>query len=444
MKSFEYTITLILIIISLVLSSCTESTTSPLLTSEPSQTAAPATALPRTVDQGTTSFTLTSPEVVEGDTLPTEYTCDGASNTLPLSWSGAPAGTLGYAVIMHHVASPDDIHWYWVLYDIPASVTSLAKNVTGIGTLGTNSVNDQTAYTPPCSKGPGSKEYIYTVYALSAKPQLSVPASQVNRAVLLTSIQNITLASAELHVTYTRSAAALQSETNSNPQPAQKTPAVTPTQSALSANQVPAGGGTPPEAAIQACSAKKELETCQFTSQKGTETGVCETVQSQLTCSPKRGPDDNGQGNGNNNQPNNNQKDATDSAYNIDQAISDKAQGMTIAFDALAFLTGDLGADSFFPPGKVADFWGFQYLRDNDPSQMGHAGDFLTSAAMNMLNILTSDQRLKLVALAKSQVDSINQYGYQRFVLMEAFQRLLEGDLPAGTTGLSEEAVKAY
>lgn len=138
------------------------------------------------------------------------------------------------------------------------------------------------------------------------------------------------------------------------------------------------------------------------------------------------------------------QGQAGQTAMNTEQAISDQAQGMTIAFDALAFLTGDLGADSFFPPGKVADFWGFQYLRDNDPSQMGHAGEFLTSAALNMLNVLTEDQRAQLVALAKSQVDSINQYGYNRFVLMDAFRRLLEGKLPAGMTGLDEDAVKAY
>jgi hypothetical protein len=117
---------------------------------------------------------------------------------------------------------------------------------------------------------------------------------------------------------------------------------------------------------------------------------------------------------------------------------------MTISFDALAFLTGDLGADSFFPPGKVADFWGFQYLRDNDPSQMGHAGDFLTSVAENMLNVLTAAQRAQLVALAKSQVSSINDYGYKRFVLMQAFQNLLDGKLPAGKTGLNLTAVKAY
>ena len=149
-------------------------------------------------------FRLTSPDVAEGGILPAEYTCDGASATLTLAWSGAPAGTRSFAVVMHHVASPDDVHWYLVLYNIPADVTGLSKNSRGIGTLGTNSVNKQTAYTPPCSKGPGPKVYTYTVYALSAWPQLSVPATQVNRAVLLNAIRDITLASAELHVTYSR------------------------------------------------------------------------------------------------------------------------------------------------------------------------------------------------------------------------------------------------
>ena len=201
----------------------------------------------------------------------------------------------------------------------------------------------------------------------------------------------------------------------------------------------PADGRTPPAEAIAACLGKSEQAACKFTSQKGAETGVCEMVQTQLACSPQRGPNDGG-----GNQPGGDPPAAEGSAYNIEQAISDKAQGMTIAYDALAFMTGDLGSDSFFPPGKVADFWGFQYLRDNDPSQMGHAGDFLTSAAMNMLNVLTADQRAKLVALAKGQVSSINEYGYMRFVLMKAFRRQVAGDLPTGTKGLSEDAVKVY
>jgi hypothetical protein len=222
-----------------------------------------------------------------------------------------------------------------------------------------------------------------------------------------------------------------------------------------------AGGGSPPAEAIAACSSKTAQDVCEFIDQNGAHTGVCESAQNQLACSPKMDPAKSGQAGGNNGQQrrspmkgdqtggnggqqNSSQLDANGAAYNIDQAISDKAQGMTIAFDALAFLTGDLGSASFFPPGKVADFWGFQYLRDNDPSQMGHAGDFLTSAAMNMLNILTADQRAQLMVLAESQVSSINEYAYKRFVLIKAFQRLLNGDLPEGTTGLDEDAVKAY
>jgi Spy/CpxP family protein refolding chaperone len=75
---------------------------------------------------------------------------------------------------------------------------------------------------------------------------------------------------------------------------------------------------------------------------------------------------------------------------------------------------------------------------------MGHAGDFLTSAAMNTLNNLTAEQRAQLVALAQSQVSSISEYGYKRFVLIKAFDRLSNNDLPAGTSGLSLDAIKAY
>jgi len=75
---------------------------------------------------------------------------------------------------------------------------------------------------------------------------------------------------------------------------------------------------------------------------------------------------------------------------------------------------------------------------------MGHNTDFLTRAALNMLQVLTPFQRTELIALAQSQVDDINQYAYDRFVLMDAFRRLLQNDLPHGSTGLDEAAVKVY
>ncbi len=149
------------------------------------------------------TFVVRSPEVADGGHLPKDYTGDGTSSTLPLEWSGAPEGTKAFALIMHHVA-PDRTKWYWILYNIPADITSLPKNVTGVGILGSNSVNGRVEYAPPHSKGPGPKTYIYTVYALSSPVELDVKPAEVNRDVLLAAMKEKILASAELRVVYSR------------------------------------------------------------------------------------------------------------------------------------------------------------------------------------------------------------------------------------------------
>jgi len=129
--------------------------------------------------------------------------------------------------------------------------------------------------------------------------------------------------------------------------------------------------------------------------------------------------------------------------YNIDQALSDGAQSTTLAFSGFGMMTGNLGAQSFFPPGKVADYWGFQYLRDNDADNMGHNTSFLTRVACNVLYVLNDTQLGLLKDLAKNQVSNINLYAWKRYPLMKAFRRLLDGNLPAGTTGLNPDAMKA-
>lgn len=129
-------------------------------------------------------------------------------------------------------------------------------------------------------------------------------------------------------------------------------------------------------------------------------------------------------------------------AFNMTQTLSDGAQRTTLAFSALAMVTGNLGAQSFFPPGKVADYTGFQYLRDNDPDNMGHNTSFLTRVAENIIYILTDSQLNQLKTLAVAQQSQIDLYGYKRFTLMKAFRRLLEGDIPATSVGLNLNAVK--
>jgi hypothetical protein len=134
----------------------------------------------------------------------------------------------------------------------------------------------------------------------------------------------------------------------------------------------------------------------------------------------------------------------TTDKYTIEQTISDEAQRNTLSFDGLSFLTGNVGSQSFLPPGKVADYSGFQYLRDNDPTNLGHNTSFVTIISYNILNILTSDQIGMFIDRAHDQIEQINQFAYYRFPLLKAFRRLKESDLPAGTTSLSKEEVMAY
>ena len=155
------------------------------------------------------NFSLQSSAVINGGALPAEFTGDGAGSTLPLVWTGTPAGTKSYALVMDHLAPGNVMKCYWTMWDIPASVTRLPKNAQGIGKLGPG-FKGQIGYEPPHSQGPGPKTYVLTVYALSAPAQLNQPAREVTREVLLAAIKDSILDSAELKVVYDRSAAKVE------------------------------------------------------------------------------------------------------------------------------------------------------------------------------------------------------------------------------------------
>ncbi|MDB5337305.1 MAG: hypothetical protein JWN70_2924 [Planctomycetaceae bacterium] len=145
-------------------------------------------------------LTVTSPALDANGFISSEFTCDGQSASPPVEWKAAPPGTKYYAVSLWHIA-PDQEKSYWVIYNIPAKVTKLAKNTQGIGTTGLNDKH-RAGYDPMCSKGPGVKEYHITVYALSAEPKLT--PDKATRANLLAAIKDITLAEGTLDFRYER------------------------------------------------------------------------------------------------------------------------------------------------------------------------------------------------------------------------------------------------
>ena len=104
---------------------------------------------------------------------------------------------------MDHIARDDVKKVYWVIWDIPATVTNLPKNVEGVGKLGATWKPGE-PYVTPHSAGGGKKTYTLTVYALSEVPKLEPGNAAVTRNKLLSSIKGIILNSAELNVNYTR------------------------------------------------------------------------------------------------------------------------------------------------------------------------------------------------------------------------------------------------
>jgi Raf kinase inhibitor-like YbhB/YbcL family protein len=156
------------------------------------------------VTTGATNFSVGSSAMVDGGELPIEFTCDGSSTSPPIEWTDPPAGATSLAVVMDHEAPGGDWHWYWTLWGIDPTTTGLPAGSTGDAIVGTNSVNGQLGYTPPCSQGPGEKAYTITVFALSEPLDLTDPGS-VDRDVLLDAVDGITLATASITVSYTRS-----------------------------------------------------------------------------------------------------------------------------------------------------------------------------------------------------------------------------------------------
>ena len=126
----------------------------------------------------TPGFRLSSSAFAPGGTLADStllngLDCHGANASPPLQWSGAPAGTKSFALVLDdYEARLGDGFIHWVAYDIPATATSLRENA-GAGEPelaggGRHAWNDflRRRYDGPCPpEGPPHK-YRFTIYAL--------------------------------------------------------------------------------------------------------------------------------------------------------------------------------------------------------------------------------------------------------------------------------------
>jgi Raf kinase inhibitor-like YbhB/YbcL family protein len=127
-------------------------------------------------------MTLVSSAWPDGGQIPAKYTQADIEISPALSWSNVPDGAVSFALIAHDLdavagSGTDDI-LHWMLWNIPATATSLSEGVPRGAQLADGT--RQISATGPNYRGPGAPasgpahHYIFELFALDT--MLDVPA----------------------------------------------------------------------------------------------------------------------------------------------------------------------------------------------------------------------------------------------------------------------------
>ena len=119
---------------------------------------------------------LISPAFEHHGRIPHRFTGKGSDISPPLAWHEWPEGTRSFAVFCHDPDAPlikpgayGFIHW--VLYNLPATVTTLEEN-TQAGTRGVTDFGKAGYGGPMPPEGHGIHHYYFWVLAIDREPNL--------------------------------------------------------------------------------------------------------------------------------------------------------------------------------------------------------------------------------------------------------------------------------
>ncbi len=160
-------------------------------------------------------FTLVSPDIGQGKNIAEDqvfngFGCKGKNLSPALFWSGAPADTKSFAIMVHDPDAPTGSgFWHWVVYNIPAGTESIPAEAGDVKKKGmpVGSVQGRTdygtfGYGGPCPPPGKPHHYHFRVFALKV-PKLEVP-TDATAALIGFSVQANKLAEADLVGLYGR------------------------------------------------------------------------------------------------------------------------------------------------------------------------------------------------------------------------------------------------
>jgi len=152
------------------------------------------------------ALTLSTGAFSEGGRIPGKFTCQGENISPPLTWSGAPAGTAGFAIILEDQDAPHGIFTHWIIFNIPANINSLAEGVSPRGQPPGRSYEGKNdmgtiGYSGPCPPPGKLHRYYLKLYAL--KEMLDLEPG-IGRSQLLNAIKDNKLEETQSMATYQR------------------------------------------------------------------------------------------------------------------------------------------------------------------------------------------------------------------------------------------------
>jgi Raf kinase inhibitor-like YbhB/YbcL family protein len=123
-------------------------------------------------------------DYADGSAMPAKNGCANGNMAVSpkIDWSGAPAGTMTFALILHDtdvdIQGDDVLHW--AIFNIPGTATGLPEKVANTpdlpdGSRQLNNIGRSSGFFGPCPPAPTVHHYIIEAYAVDAK--LDVPAT---------------------------------------------------------------------------------------------------------------------------------------------------------------------------------------------------------------------------------------------------------------------------
>jgi Raf kinase inhibitor-like YbhB/YbcL family protein len=165
---------------------------------------------------GAEAFELTSPEIAPGAKIAEEqvfsgFGCTGKNVSPELKWSGAPAGTKSFALMVYDPDAPTGSgFWHWVMFDIPPDVTELPKGAGDpkAGKAPKGAIQSRTDFGVPGYGGPcppqGDPPHHYHFMLFATDAAKLGPDAETSAAVVGFNLHFHTLAKTELLGTYGR------------------------------------------------------------------------------------------------------------------------------------------------------------------------------------------------------------------------------------------------